>query len=506
MSRPQPQSEISETRTRLAANTFAPLVVNVSSILISIVTLPLLITGLGPEIFGLWALLQGFSAITGWVSMLDFGLMIGGTRAISRKVGENDDEAVNRLTRTTLSIFLVLSICFTVIALSASAVLPAMFNWSTIDEISSIAAIILIIGLQGSIDLYSRGIVTSLDGLQRVDLSRISDGIRRTCFLLASGFTALQTESLQQTLTAGLISSCITTILQLCILVRIRSPIVLLPTTAAFKELTTETRSVGLLRPLGVVNRTMDKFILGSISGLSSVGTLEVSNSLQAGANALISASTDAVTPTTSFLSGAQQFEQLKNVSLRMTRLSIVLCGPLITVLIVTPEPLLELWLGDQVPTDAAIFTQLSFAAVFISLLTTSLSNTIVGLGSASSVVVIAAIATTVNLGLSIAFALTVGPVGVLVGTTLSAAITAPLILIKAKRLLSITYAQIISSSWLRGLAPSILTAAILFIAKPTSSLEISNVLIALTVVTLGTTSAIFVSLTSEERAKIFRR
>jgi len=506
MKQHRPHLDVTKASTRLAANTVAPIVVNVSSIFISIITLPLLITGLGPEVFGLWALLQGFSAITGWVSMLDFGLMIGSTRAISRKVGQNDDEAVGLLARASLTIFLLLSVLLAIVTLAASAILPAMFTLPMVGEVSSLAAIVLLTGVQGSIDLFSRGVITSLDGLQRVDLSRISDGIRRTSFLLASGLTALKTGSLQQTLMAGLISSCFTTILQLCILVRLRGLTALLPTTKAFRELAQETRSVGFLRPLGVVNRTMDKFMLGTISGLGSVGTLEVSNSLQAGANALVSASTDAVTTTTSFLSGARQFEQLKNVSLTMTRLSVMLCGPLLTVLIVSPEPLLELWLGDRVPSDAAIFTQLSCAALFISLLTTSLSNTIVGSGNANSIVVIAAVATAANLSFSIAFAIALGPVGVLVGTTLSAGITAPLILRTAKRLLSVTYIEIISSAWLKGLAPSIVTAAVLLTTKPTLSLEVSNLLTAVALAALGTTSAIFISLTPEERLKIVRK
>ena len=504
MNHDQPQSEVSEARTRLAANTLTPIVVNMTSILISIVTIPLLLTGLGAEAFGLWALLQGFSAITGWLSIFDFGLTVGSTRAISRKVGENDEEAVDRLASTTLTLFLYLAILAAIFAIAIGTTLPAISIFATIDQISSLTTIILLTGFQGSFDLLSRGVVASLDGLQRVDLSRVSDWIRRTSFLLASGLTAIQTGSLNQTLVAGLISSFITTILQLIILVRMRRMAVLRPTIVEFKQLAQEARSVGLLRPLGVLNRTMDKFILGSISGLSSVATLEVSNSLQTGANALVSATTDAVSTTTSFLYGARHFEQIRNISLRMTRLSIMLCGPLVTLLTIAPRPILQIWLGSNIPVNAVIFTRLACLALFISLLTTVFSNTIVGSGNATSIVQINAIATGINLALSIVFAVVLGPVGVLVGTVLGASVKTSLVLRKAKHLMAFTYLEIVRSCWMKGLAPSIIMAGFLLLSSQNKSPGLFNfgILIALLIAII--LSAISISLSHDERAMLF--
>ena len=492
--------------TRLAANITAPILVNIWAILVSLLVVPLLLAGLGAKMFGLWALLQSFSGITGWISILDFGLMVAGTRSISQKYGENDANSVDRLTRTTLTLFSSISLLVVTVTLSLSVILPAAVNFSTINEIGSLRTIVLLIGIQGSIDLFSRGVTASMDGLQRLDLSRISDGLRRTSFLLASAITAFQTGSLHDTLLAGLISSCFTTLIQLCLLIRLQGLKVIRPSTAASKELLKEMRLIGFLRPLGVLNRTMDKFILGSISGLNSVGTLEVANSLQSGANALVSGSTDAVTPTTSFLFGAQQFEEVQRVSFRITRISILFCGPPITLLIVAPEPLLNLWLGDQVPADAALFTQLSCTALLISLLTVSLSNTVVGSGNGKSIVFITAISTVANLALSIALAIMYGPAGVLVGTTVGAAIKTPLILKKAKRLLSFSYADLVWSCWLKGLAPSIVAAGVLLITAPTSSAELPNILTLAALFLLTGTTAIVVSLTHDERLKILRR
>lgn len=442
--------------TRLASNTAVAIVTNVWSIVTSLLMIPLLVRGLGPGQFGAWALIQAFSAITGWASILDLGLGVGSARAIGSRAGAGRSHDVLRSIAASLVVFGALGamVLFLSAALTATIYLTVGIEWTVAG--STLSNIVILTGVQASIDLASRGPISVLDGLQRTDQSRASDAVRRSLFLGASGVAAIISGDLLVTLLAGLGASLVAMTVPLLLVRRHLTESLSWPQRSEVSELLRESRTVGLLRPLGVVNRTMDKFILGGSIGLSAVGSLEVASSLQAGANAVVSAATDPITPAAAYVSGSGGNDRIPDLALRMTRISIAISAPLIITLVTVPDVLLDIWLGEHVPTMAASFTALSCLALFISALTTPLTNCLVGCGETRVVVATAVLATALNLILSIVFVAGLGALGVLVGTIASSLFTMPAIIGAGKRAFGICGRDLVLSACLPGLAPSL--------------------------------------------------
>lgn len=452
--------------TRLINNTAVALATNGWAIIVSFLMIPLLVRGLDPAAFGAWALIQGFSAITGWASVLDLGLGLGSTRIISRHVGAGRSDEAARASVASLAVFASAGGVLLVIAITASLVIRAAAGSDWLIAEYAVYSIVLLTGIQASVDLVSRGPISVLDGVQRTDQSRATDAARRSLFLGASGVAAIVSGDLVVTLLAGIGASLVATAVSLELSRRRFIGSLYRPQRLEVSELFREARSISLLRPLGVVNRTMDKFILGGSIGLPAVGSLEVASSLQAGASAIVSASTDPITPAAGYVLGTGRTDGVPELAIRMTRIATAISTPLIVTLVVVPDVLLGIWLGDRVPEIASSFTALSCVALFISLLVAPISNCLVGSGRAQPVVITAALATFLNLILSVIFVTVLGALGVLVGTITSSAVTMVSFVVVGKRALRISIQRLVLHAWLPGLAPSVLLAMALIVAR----------------------------------------
>src|SRR3954467_10992070 len=77
-------------RRRVLLNTASTGVANIWAMVVALATLPLLLHGLGAQAFGLWVLLQTFSAVTGWLSLVDLGVGTATARAVAERAALDD--------------------------------------------------------------------------------------------------------------------------------------------------------------------------------------------------------------------------------------------------------------------------------------------------------------------------------------------------------------------------------------------------------------------------------
>ncbi|HET7718445.1 MAG TPA: oligosaccharide flippase family protein, partial [Acidimicrobiales bacterium] len=150
-------------------------VANFWAMVLALVTLPLLLHGLGRVAFGTWALLQTFSAITGWLSLVDLGVGTASTRAIAEQASLDDDRAVAGTIASTLACFASLGlVCAGILALAGPSVLPALFKTPS-GLRDDLTFAVVVFAAQIVADLLTEGVESCLEGLQRVDLSRAVD-------------------------------------------------------------------------------------------------------------------------------------------------------------------------------------------------------------------------------------------------------------------------------------------------------------------------------------------
>jgi O-antigen/teichoic acid export membrane protein len=426
-------------RRRVLLNTAWTGVANVWAMVLALVTLPLLLNGLGRVAFGTWALLQTFSAITGWLSLVDLGVGTASTRAIAEQASLDDDRAVAGTIASTLACFGALGLlCAGALALIGPSVLPALFN-APADLRDDLMFAVVVFSAQIVADVLTEGIESCLEGLQRVDLSRAVDALRRTAVAIAISVVATAGGGLRGVAVASLVASAAGLLIGLVMLGR-RAPLRrgFRPSAATIRSLIAYGKTVALLRPIGVIHRTMDRLIVGAVLGPSAVSLVEIATQLQNGADAILSASSYSVVPTSSWLRARGDEGSLRELLATGTRYSLLVTLPVVALAAVIAGPLIRLWVGSDYPAAPG----LAVVALLYIAMTAPMqvgSNLLLGAGRAGPILRAATVAVAVNLVASVFLVHAVGVVGAFQGTLLGTMLLIPMLGRSALREVGVT-------------------------------------------------------------------
>ena len=399
---------------------------NVWAMVLALVTLPLLLRGLGPVAFGTWALVQTFSAITGWFSLVDLGLGTASTKEIAERASLDDEPGVAASIASALTCFGSLGlVCAVALGALGPYVLPGLFNTPSGLRAALQFAVVLF-AVQVLADLLTEGVEACLEGLQRVDLSRAIDAFRRTAVAAATAAVALAGGGLRGVAAASLAASGAGLVVGLAVW-----------PPACRRRAGCGPRSPGgpvhygktvaLLQPLGVIHRTMDRLIVGVVLGPSAVTLVEIATQVQNGADAVLSATSYSVVPTSSWLRPRGDEGSLKELLETGTRYSLLVTFPVIVLAAILAGPMIRLWVGP----DYAAAAGLAAVALLYTALTAPLqvgSNLLLGVGRAKAILRAAAAAVAINLVASVLLVHAVGIVGVFQGSLIGTALLVPML------------------------------------------------------------------------------
>jgi O-antigen/teichoic acid export membrane protein len=415
-------------RRRVLVNTAWTGVANIWAIVLTLISLPLLLHGLGTVAFGTWALVQTFSAITGWLSLVDLGVGTAAIRAIATRASLDDRQGVVTSITSALACFAALGLaCAAVLAVVGPAFLPGLFKTPSALR-GAVRFAVVLFAVQVFVDLLTEGLEACLEGLQRVDLSRAVDAFRRTGVAAATSAIALAGGGLRGVAAASLAASAGGFVVGMAVLgPRLGASNRLRPSFTEIRSLLAYGRTVALLRPLGVIQRTMDRLIVGAVLGPAAVALVEIATQVQNGADAVLSATTYSVVPTSSWLRARGDEDSLEELLLSGTRYSLLVVLPVVALASTLAGPLIRLWVG-------AGYSAAGGLAV-VGLLTVALaaplqlgSSLLLGVGRARAILRAAATALAVNLSASLLLVHLVGIVGVFEGTALGTAVLIPLL------------------------------------------------------------------------------
>ncbi len=401
---------------------------NFWAMVLALVTLPLLLRGLGPAAFGTWALLQTFSAITGWLSLVDLGVGTAATREIAGRASLDDDRGVAAGIASALACYASLGLFFAaVLAAVGPYVLPGLFNTPP-DLMADLQVAVVVFAVQVLVDLLTEGVEACLEGLQRVDLSRAVDACRRTVVAVATSVVALAGGGLRGVAVASLAASGSGLVVGAVVLGRRLPPARWLrPSFHEIRALVAYGRTVAVLQPLGVIHRMMDRLIVGAVLGPSAVTLVEIATQVQNGAEAILSASSYSVVPTSSWLRARGDEGSLKELLETGTRYALLVTFPVVALAALLADPLVRLWVGPAYSAAAG----LAGVALLYTALTAPLqvgSNLLMGVGRANAILRAAAAAVVVNFVASLLLVHVVGIVGVLLGSLIGAALLIPML------------------------------------------------------------------------------
>ena len=414
-------------RRRLLINTATTGVANLWAMVVAIVSLPLLLDGLGTDGFGLWVLLQTFSAFNGWLSLGDLGLATATPKFVAEAGAADDGTRRADLMRTSLTCFAGLGVCWAaLLALLGPWLLPTLFDVPDALR-SSFTDAVVVVALTAAIDQATRGAQACLEGLQRVDLSRWGDVVRRTGGIGGATIAAVTTGSLVATSLAAGAGSVIGLAFAVIALHR-AAPVRLVGIDReAARDLFTYGRTVAALKPIGVLHRMMDRVIVGIVLGPSAVTIVEIATQVQNGAEAVLSASSYAVIPSAAHVEARGDSHTLRDLLLTGTRYSLLATLPFVIGPALLAVPLLSVWVGgDGAGAATPVVLALAYVATTAPLQVGS--NLLLGTGKAGAVLKAAGASIIVNLALSVALIGPLGVSGVFLATLISGLVLIPIL------------------------------------------------------------------------------
>jgi len=472
---------------------------NAWAVVLTLALLPVMLSGLGRTAFGLWVLVQTLSAITGWFSLADLGTGIATTRGVAAALSEGDAAAASRWTSAGLTVHLACgAISGLLVAAAGPFVLPSLFRAPS-DLQGPLRLAIVLAGAQIVADLVIEGFEACLEGTQRVDLSRGVDGLRRTLVTIGTAIVAAISGSLAAVAVTSLVLSLVAVLAVIAIGVP-RLPRLHHAPWSDVRALLRRGRGVAVLRPLGVVQRTMDRALVGLILGPSAVATVEIATQVMNGIEAVVSASSYAVVPSASWLGARGGDGRLRTLLLRGTRYSTIASWSAAAGAGLLAGPLLHLWLG-QGASGAATLAVVAVSAAAVAAPVQVSSNLLLGTGRTTDILRAALVAIVVNLVISGLLIDVMGAVGTFVGTLVANALIVPLLFGPALARAGVSSAELVRSALLPALVPpcGFALAALPFVLLDLP--DLSTVVLAGAAGTVVGTSAVWrIGLVDEDR------
>ncbi len=391
---------------------------------VTLLSVPLLLHGLGVRAFGVWALLQAFSARNGWLSIADLGVGTAVTHLVAGHAGRDDRGRAVAVTRTALVLLVgVGAVCALGTLAFGLTIFASVFRIPHALR-GDLHVAILFFSLQIVFDLALDGYTSALEGYQRVDSSRLTDGIRRTLVAVATVAVALGHHGLGPVAAASLVATIAATVFGATLLRHETRGTAVDARPGDRHTITAYAWRVAAVDASGVVRRSMDRVIVGAVVGPAAVTLVEIATQVQNAANAILSAASYAVISSSAWLRGRGDNDTLRELLERGTRYSLLVTWPAAVMSAVLAAPLVALWVGARYHEAAGlvIVALIPLAAAPLQVG----SNMLRGTGRVSRILWPAVASTAVNLVASIVLVQRYGIVGVFLGTIVGTAVLVP--------------------------------------------------------------------------------
>ncbi len=441
-------------RRRVLHNAATTVAGNAWAVIVGAISLPLVLRGIGAEAFGLWVLVQTFSALTGWLSLGDLGLRIASVRAIAGRAATGDRAAANRAAVTAQLLFATIGIVIAAAMLTAGrAWLPAAFR-APAELTPHLRFAIACFALQVAIEFTMAGTQARLEGSQRVDLARAMHAVRQTLIAIATTIAAVQVGTLRSVAFASAAASSLAFVVTLVVAQR-RVPLErAAPSWSDARDQFRYGLQVGMVNATGVLHRTMDRLIVGVTFGPAPVALVEIATQIQNGVQSILTASAYTTTATAPWLHARSEGDRLRGLLVRGTKLSILVTLPAAAVAIVLAAPLVRAWMGPDHASAAGLTAVATIAVVMAAPLQVG-SLVLQGVGHVGVVLRAAIAAVVVNLLASLALVHVTGVVGVFQATLLGSLVLAVPLTRGVLRVGEVSGHEF----WRRAVAPTLLPA-----------------------------------------------
>ncbi len=387
-------------------------------IVLNLILVPFLLSYLGAERFGLWALV---SVVTGYFGLLDLGFGASFVKFISEYRARSDPERINQVIRTGILYYAVTSLVVFLLAFPLVPRLERVFRIAP--DLAAEARFVLIAGLvvllvQNTLSIFP----AVINGLQRMDVTNrwniLIASVRAlgmaACILLDYGLRGL------------MINQVIVAVLHGGGMMRLsyrELPGMRLRPWRLERGLFTRMFRFGLKvqisRMAQMISFQMDRVLVGVFFSVAAVAFYDLAIRISSAMRTLPLLVTSAIVPAASELKTKRNLGALKRLHLQGSRYLIFLSVPLVFFIVLHSRQIILAWVGPGFERSVFVLRVLA-VGYFLNLVSGTASTIALGMGRPDLEMRYGIVMALMNLCLSIVLIRTVGVYGAALGSAVS--------------------------------------------------------------------------------------
>jgi O-antigen/teichoic acid export membrane protein len=474
-------------------------------LVLTFVTAPYTVHHLGPELYGILALVQ---VIAGFAGLLNLGIGRALTKYVSELYWTGDFKAINRLFQTAWTTCLAGGTVGLVVLIGPRATIGRLFfrGGPEVNAVVGFAIYVAALGMFTS--MLQEPIWAMPAALQRwriFNAVNVAAGTVRCLgpvIVLACGFSI-------RAVLVVVLSSNILAVVAFAVVSRELIPgLSFVPRfdRAAFRKLFSFSLPLLLSAIFAMIINRVDRFILAYYMPLAAVTFYTLPFSISEKAAIGVSNITSVVFPFTSELHAMGAHDKVHELYLRATKMMTLVTLPIVAILIAVPGPILRYWLGQEYAVQGAFALRALGAATFLTAISGVPTVTSLGVGEAWMPAAFAFASSVINLLSNFLLIPRYGINGAALAALLPQTLVVPAFVYVVTRMLRFPLWELFSHGLLRPFACALIQVAILFaFRRYVDNLITLGLLCVLSLCVYGVLS-FFWAITQEERSALFRR
>lgn len=499
-----PDQEGSVSR-RFFSNTMVNYVGQGFILVLTFATAPYTVHHLGPELFGILALVQ---VIAGFAGLLNLGIGRALTKYVSELHWTGDSRAINELFQTAWATCVMAGLVGLLILIGPRATIGRLFfrGGPQVEAVVGFAIYVAAFGLFTSMLLEAIAAIPS--ALQQFKISNTVNVATSTVRCLGPVIVLALGYSIRAVLVVILASNILAVVAFAVISRKLIPGLSLLPVfhRAAFRKLFSFSLPLLLSALFALIVARVDRFILAYYMPLAAVTFYTLPYSISEKAAVGVANITSVVFPFTSELHSMGAHDKVHELYLRATKMMTLVTLPITAILIAVPGPILRYWLGPEYAVQGALALRLLGGATFLTALSGVPTVTSLGVGEAWVPAAFAFASSVINLLANFLLIPRYGIDGAAMAALLPQAVVVPVFVYVVTRMLKFSLWELFSHGLLRPLVCASVQMALLFMFRRyIDNLVTLGALCFLSLCVYGVLS-VFGAVTKEERIALFRR
>ena len=476
------------------------------SIFITFFLTPFLVTKLGDESYGLWAIVMAF---TSYYALADMGLRGAGVKYIAQFHAVDDHESVNKVFVTSLAVYSVVSAVILVLVGIAAYVFPFVIDIGN-HAINNMRWVVLLTGATMATRMLAQVFGAALTALQRHD---VSNGIAVAMQLLQAAsvvFALLMGYNLVGMAVATFAVTVLGQILRAICSYRLLPELSFSPRYFDRETLKMVFRFGGMIIFANAARRLTTYsggIIVGLFFGPAAVPFFTVPQALSQKTGRLGAAITNVMDPLTSRMDSKGDNDSLKEILVLGSRVMLAIMLSITVMWLFVGKPFLEFWIAPRYAAESyGMLCILSFAYVFSS--TSGVMRSILrGMGQLRPITQAAMVEVVGTLSIGVVLTYFFGGTGMAVAILILQFVVGVILLpLAVCTAAGLRFSDYVVGAWFRGLAaaaPAALTAMLLGnIVHPQRMLHVLGESVCIAIVTC--VGVFFTCLDNNHRAKIW--